>query len=604
MQYRREVDGLRTIAVLPVIFGHADLDFFSGGYVGVDVFFVISGYLISTLIMNDLDAGKFSVLKFYERRARRILPALFLVMMSSIPFAYFWMMPDEFKNFGQSIVATTLFSNNILLALTTGYWDMASSFKPFLHTWSLGVEEQYYVIFPLIMLALWRFARRWAIPVMILLFVASLVLATWAVAHDPSAAFYMLPTRGWELLVGAMLAYWLNYRTAAPTSAMLNQLASLSGLAMIAGAVALFDDSFLSPGPWILVPVLGSALIIGFAVEGTLAHRLLASPVMVGIGLISYSLYLWHQPLFAMARVHEKEPVGRWLYVSLIIATFVLAYLTWRYVEAPFRDRRLVSPRSLWISSMVASACAVAGGLYLNQTYGMIWRASVMNERVADMDKRIYNERIFKYETSAFANDDRRKIFVVGDSFGRDFVNMTIEAFDTEDIDFVYSSTATQCIDSSPSTVKENLFGSADIIVYASSYIYPCVMPNIDWARAHNKAIFFVGTKGFGYNLNWIIRQPPTARGNLYNKVSADVLAMHATEEKLIPAEHFISLLGPVMKNGEVPITDLQGRMLSTDRAHVTKYGAAFFGERALKPSGYGALLMKLSPPRRISARQ
>src|SRR5262245_4744949 len=152
MQYRREVDGLRAVAVVPVILFHAGFSAFSGGFVGVDVFFVISGYLITSIIMADLEAGKFSFMRFYERRARRILPALLSVMAATTPFAYAWMMPDEFKNFGQSLVATATFSNNILLALTTGYWALAAEFKPLLHTWSLGVEEQYYVIYPLVMI--------------------------------------------------------------------------------------------------------------------------------------------------------------------------------------------------------------------------------------------------------------------------------------------------------------------------------------------------------------------------------------------------------------------------------------------------------------------
>ena len=177
MHYRREIDGLRALAVLPVILFHAGFETFSGGFVGVDVFFVISGYLITTIITAELEQGNFSIVNFYERRARRILPALFVVMLACFVVGYFLLMPDEFKNLGQSFVSTIFFSNNILLAMTSGYWDLASEFKPLLHTWSLGVEEQYYVVIPILLMLCWKFSK-WAIPYLLFLIFASSLLFT------------------------------------------------------------------------------------------------------------------------------------------------------------------------------------------------------------------------------------------------------------------------------------------------------------------------------------------------------------------------------------------------------------------------------------------
>jgi len=597
MQYRREVDGLRTIAVLPVILGHAGYTLFRGGFVGVDVFFVISGYLITTIIMNDLDAGNFSILKFYERRARRILPALFLVIASTIPFAYLWMMPDEFKNYGQSLVATSLFSNNILLAATADYWSLSSSFKPFLHTWSLGVEEQYYMLFPLLLMMMWKHARHHVVLVMALLFALSLAAAVWSVSRYPAAAFYILPTRGWELLAGAIAAHWLNYRAAPSPKSLLHEVVSLAGLAMIAFAVLVFDDSYLSPGAWILFPVGGAVLIILFAVEGTLVHRLLSTRIMVGIGLISYSLYLWHQPLFALARVYAVDPLGPEIYALLIAATFVLAYLTWRFVEAPFRNRQRIDQRAIFRFSLIGSLLVIAFGAYVDRTYGLYWRIYGKDAHIADLDKRIYNSRVFDYQKTAFSNNGHLRIFVAGNSFARDFVNMTTETFDTRRIDIAYSDTADNCIEKNPAPVKSALFGGADIIVFASDYYddarlpQHCVAENLAWARARNKAIFFIGSKDFGYNLNWIIRTPPAQRANQYNRLPDFALAEERHDEKLLPSENFISLLKPVLKDGKVPITNAQGKMLSTDRRHLTKFGAIYFGDLALKPSAYGKLL-------------
>ncbi|MDQ0511519.1 acyltransferase family protein [Ancylobacter amanitiformis] len=599
MKYRIEVDGLRAIAVLPVIFGHAGFSLFHGGFVGVDIFFVISGYLITTIIMGDLDAGRFSVLRFYDRRLRRILPALFLVIAATLPFAYLWMMPDEFKNFGQSIVATLLFSNNMLLAMTADYWSLESMFKPLIHTWSLGVEEQYYMIVPVALFLMWKYARAYVLPAMVVLFIFSLMVAVWGVAHFPAIAFYILPTRGWELLAGAILAYWLAYRAAPSPKGVRQEVASLAGLAMIAGSVVGFDDSFLSPGLWLLIPVGGAVLVIAFAVEGTLAYRLLSSRVLVGIGLISYSLYLWHQPLFALARIHAVDQVGPQTYAMLIVANFILSYLTWRFVEAPFRNREMIGRRSFIAVSVVSSICLLGAGLYLNKTYGMYWRVFDRNENIADIDKRIYNSRVFEYKKSHFDSDGRRRIFVVGDSFGRDFINMTTETFDVSNIEIAYSDTAQACIENRSDSADKSLFDAADIIVFASGYDTPdsirqhCVQRDITWADERGKEIFFVGTKHFGYNLNWIIQLSSNDRANQYNKIPEFSLRNQKLDEEIVPSPNFISLLGAVSRDGMVPITDNNGKMLSTDRRHVTKYGAIYFGDHALKPSAYGALLMR-----------
>jgi peptidoglycan/LPS O-acetylase OafA/YrhL len=204
MEYRREIDGLRALAVIPVILAHAGIEIFSGGFVGVDIFFVISGYLITTIILDELEQGDFTIVKFYERRARRILPALFVVMFATTIVGYFLLMPDEYKNLGQSLVATSLFSNNVLLGITSGYWDLASEFKPLLHTWSLGVEEQYYIFTPIVLMLAWKLSKK-SIPLLLwIIFAKSLLFSIWFVYISPDWAFYILPTRAWELAIGGI----------------------------------------------------------------------------------------------------------------------------------------------------------------------------------------------------------------------------------------------------------------------------------------------------------------------------------------------------------------------------------------------------------------
>jgi peptidoglycan/LPS O-acetylase OafA/YrhL len=213
MKYRAEIDGLRALAVLPVILFHAGFELFSGGFVGVDVFFVISGYLITTIIISEMAEGKFSIVNFYERRARRILPALFFVMLMCLPFAWMWLTPNDLKDFGQSLVAVSTFSSNILFWRESGYFDTAAELKPLLHTWSLAVEEQYYILFPIFLMFTWRLGLKWILILLSMVFLVSLGIAQWGAYNSPSAAFFLLPARGWELLVGVFVAFYLKYNT-------------------------------------------------------------------------------------------------------------------------------------------------------------------------------------------------------------------------------------------------------------------------------------------------------------------------------------------------------------------------------------------------------
>jgi len=247
MDYRREIDGLRALAVLPVILFHAGFETFSGGFVGVDVFFVISGYLITTIILAELEQGKFSIVNFYERRARRILPALFLVMLVCIPFAWFWLLPSDMKDFSKSLVAVSVFASNILFWRESGYFDTAAELKPLLHTWSLAVEEQYYVLFPLFLMLFWKLGKRWILVTLGVVFVASLAVAQWAAYEKQAAAFYLLPTRGWELLIGAFSAFYLSKVNREEFGKGLSEVAGWLGVALIMSAV--FSYSKTPPFP-------------------------------------------------------------------------------------------------------------------------------------------------------------------------------------------------------------------------------------------------------------------------------------------------------------------------------------------------------------------
>ena len=370
MHYRPEIDGLRALAVIPVILFHAGFELFAGGFIGVDIFFVISGYLITTIILSELDKGKFSLANFYERRARRILPALFFVMTVCYPFAWLWLNPIDFDDFSQSLIAVPTFTSNFLFWKESGYFDTAVDLKPLLHTWSLAVEEQYYVLFPLFMMFTWRFGKQWIIGILIIVAVASLSLAHWGAYTNPTPTFFLLPTRGWEILLGSFIAFFYNRFRDIKINFLLSQVMSLVGFLCIVFSIFIFDKQTPFPSFYALVPTLGATLVIAFTVPKTFVYRVLGNKVFVFIGLVSYSAYLWHQPMFAFAKYITFSLPPSWLMALLTVVSFILAYLTWKYIEGPFRRGNGVKTKPLVISFIVISAIFIIIGIIGHKTDG------------------------------------------------------------------------------------------------------------------------------------------------------------------------------------------------------------------------------------------
>ncbi len=386
VKYRGEIDGLRTIAVLPVILFHAGFSWLSGGFVGVDVFFVISGYLITTILADDLDSNRFSILSFYERRARRILPALFVVLFCCLPFAWSWMTPDQLSGFAKSMVAVSLFSSNILFWREAGYFDSSAAEKPLLHTWSLAVEEQYYLFFPILLFLLWRHGQRKTLLWIVILAAFSLLLSEWGWRHKPDANFYLLPTRAWELLAGSICALLVRAK-----GVRRNEGLSLAGLAMIVAANFIYDEHTPFPSLFSLVPVFGACLIILFASADSLVGRVLSWRPMVAIGLMSYSAYLWHQPLFAFARIRSLTTPSEGLMAGLTMVSLGFAWLSWRYVERPFRSSGRFgawTQHSVLVAALFGCVSIAFGG----------WAMLALPD---DLDRLRLGSRAWAYEESA-----------------------------------------------------------------------------------------------------------------------------------------------------------------------------------------------------------
>ncbi|MDC6487067.1 acyltransferase family protein, partial [Methylophilaceae bacterium] len=350
-----------ALAVISVILFHADLQIFNGGFVGVDIFFVISGYLITTIIVNDLENENFSLTKFYKRRALRLLPALYFVLLVCIPFAFFWMIPGQLKDFSQSLASVNLFISNVLFWKEAGYFSAISEEKPLLHTWSLAVEEQYYLIFPIFLVTLWHYGLKKIFWVILLLCLTSFMASEFAWRISPDANFYLAPTRVWEIFSGSIVAICLYQR-----KIIGSDLYSFLGCLAILISIFFYNKQTPFPSAYTLLPVLGTILIILYADKSTLVGKLLSLNFFVGIGLISYSAYLWHQPLFAFARIRLYE-LNNNIMLLLVFATFLIGYLSWRFIEKPFRTLKNLNNNMIFISfALIALVFVVISFLLLS----------------------------------------------------------------------------------------------------------------------------------------------------------------------------------------------------------------------------------------------
>lgn len=363
MQYRRDIDGLRALAIMPVLFYHAGFPGFSGGFAGVDIFFVISGFLITSIIAGELQAGEFSLGRFYQRRIRRIFPALFVMLLAVAAAGLFLLAPRDAGALGKTLAATTVFASNILFWRESGYFDIASAAKPLLHTWSLGVEEQFYLLFPLFLMLAWKLGRHVKAAVLAAMAV-SFAIAVYAVGAYPSAAFFLLPSRAWELMLGAVLALGIVRAPHAPAG---REVLGVLGLGLVAYAVFRLDRSMPFPGINALIPCAGAACLI--LARGSYVSRLLCLQPVVVTGLVSYSLYLWHWPLMVFMQYGRAQPLTFFEGSVLVMLSGLMACLSWRYVEQPLRAVR-TAPATLFRIAALASIGVAALGIGMHAAAG------------------------------------------------------------------------------------------------------------------------------------------------------------------------------------------------------------------------------------------
>lgn len=611
MNYRPEIDGLRAIAVLSVILFHAGLELFSGGFVGVDVFFVISGYLITKIILADLEQDKFRIVNFYERRARRILPALFFIVFSCLPFAYFIFLPNDLANFGRSLIAIPTFLSNVLFWSERGYFGGVTEFKPLIHTWSLAVEEQFYLVFPFILMLIWYYLRIW-IGLLILLTIACSLYLSWFLTNlHFETAFYLPFARAWELMFGSVAAFY--GKQLANLGNKYSDILSITGLSLIFYAVFSFDGTTIFPGYSALVPVLGTFLLIIVGQRRNFINRALASPWLVKIGLLSYSLYLWHQPIFAFFR---HLSLSDYIIVIGIPLSFILSLLSYRFIETPFRDKIKFSRKDIFVYSAVASSMSIVFGMIFIFNDGFINRYAEADQKILQqfVNQGSYNQSRFdQIEMRPFNETSKRRVLVVGDSYAKDLINVmyegrmdTVIQFSTKQINsecgnsyttknfdkFIPKSRARRCewMGRYEDPRMRSLMIEADEIWLVNSWMDWVIelMPETLTALStkFDAEIKVFGSKNFGdISISKMLKINPSKRYNYSQAASVEVLYTNQRLKEIIPADNFVDL-SVVSCGGDVAecaIFTKEGLLISTDGGHLTRAGAKHLSRNFIK---------------------
>ena len=603
--YRPEIDGLRAIAVTAVIIYHAQIkilghQFFQGGFIGVDIFFVISGYLITSIILNELvNKGSFSFKYFYERRIRRILPVLLFVMCVSLPFAWIYLFPSGIIDFSKSVLYSIGFGSNFYFHYSgQEYGDLGGLFKPFLHTWSLSVEEQYYIVFPIILLIIFKYIKKYLVHILIIGFIISLLLADWTSKNNSSVSFYFLYTRMWELLAGSLLAYYeskLGHRSVSKT---LNLILPFVGLILIGYSFLFFYDGIHHPSFYTLLPIIGVCLIIWFSSENELITKILSTKLFVSVGLISYSLYLWHYPIFSFVKINgivSGSLIGKFILIPIILILSVSSYY---FIERPLRNKNYNFKKVLFFIFCLL-LILLTFNLLVIEKKGYPKRF----EKLKEINKHYNPDNFFlaatrmgKFNKDKKFNTKKYNILVVGDSFAEDLYNaLNLNYHQYTGIDFFHSEYNYNLITKDELIRKSNLIIysydwnikrfknfkndlkkiksiNSNIAITSSSNEYK--VPSRLYTLIDQKILFdkkkfdYFGLKKMYFN-NRLIH----SESNINQE-----LKIFALKEKLkfLNREDFMC---DILKK-ECDYVDDEGNKLMYDYGHYTKFGAKFFGNK------------------------
>ena len=611
MKYRAEIDGLRALAVVPVILFHAGFKLFSGGFVGVDVFFVISGYLITTILIEDIQNKRFSIVNFYERRARRILPALYVVTITTAIASTLILFPEQLKSFAKSLISVPLFSANFYFWSERGYFGESSDLKPLIHIWSLAVEEQFYIVFPVFLLLLSRHKKTFY-ALLSLAFLLSIASSYYVTQIHFDTAFYFPVTRAWELLFGSFAALLMNKRNIFNSKIMAELVASL-GLLFIIFSYLTFDSSTPFPGIYALIPVFGTFMFILSSSSARYIKSLFSYKPIVYTGLLSFSLYLWHQPIFALTR--HLGIFNEYL-VIIVLCIVLLSYLTYNLVEQPFRNRSSFSRKSIFFLSATVGIVIIIGGLVIVNNNGLPNRYAQEDRSLLEQlaNYQGYNERAFdSRENRAFGEGESERIVVIGDSYAKDFLNIVIESNHFEDVQFSTRQVNSECgnlyLDDYSvieSHIPENRLARCKVLNWYGDLDFVDILNNADeiwivsawqsWvidylptsverlSKKFKVPVRVFGIKNFGSISTYDLLSIPASQRIQYTQSVDNESIQVSSHLSTIMGDYelFYPLLNPLCDGdfNQCKIFTDDGLLVSADGGHLTREGAIESAER------------------------
>ncbi len=615
MQYRPEIDGLRAIAVLAVVLFHFQVPAFSGGFVGVDIFFVISGYLITSIVADELAHDAFTFREFYARRARRILPASLFVFVAVAVFGWFKVDPSELVVLGKSLLAAVCFASNFFFFSETDYFGADSHTLHLLHTWSLAVEEQFYLFFPLLMVALRKASPARVFRIMATIAVISFVLSLIGTWRAPALTFYMLPSRAWELLVGSLIALRAPKVRSMPLASALTAV----GLALLGVALFIVDTDMPFPGVAALAPTIGAALIIvGGAHAAAPLRTLLGNPVMVGIGKISYSMYLWHWP---MAVIYFVDFADRGYPAWMLMAPLLpLSYLSYRWIEQPFRKPQFLSFRPKLALALGVSAALATYGLVAIATHGMVFGLDAKAARILDPRHKEHDE---SYGGQCFQDPDEpgsdspvpacltqkpghRTILLWGDSLAAHY-SIGLRKAGSSRVQLLQATLAScpvglaakakkasQCSEYNVRVFDHVRQHPPDLIVlstnwrnHRSSYAKPLQKLLAALRRLRLRVVVLGPSLGYTKQLPDLLvehlrgNMPFITRQFLHPHSLAIDAEFKSGAVKLYGATH-VSLFDLMCTDGACPALTPEGSPMQWDKQHLTRDGSMFIGKRLM----------------------
>lgn len=569
MEYRKDIDGMRAVAVLSVILFHAGLMPF--GYLGVDVFFAISGFLITGIIHKESINGNFRIGNFYMRRIRRILPLVLTSTLVVLLIGYFFMLPNDLENISNSILATDFFSNNILEKITAkNYWATSNHFDPLMHTWSLGIEEQFYLFFPLIFFI--KKDKKKIIPIIVMLLtITSIIL--YIKSNNSSSTFYFIQYRFFELSVGSLFALAFFEKK---NSGRYKGITLLLLIALLAVPSTIINEKVRL----IAVILAASLLLMPSHSSNKFIDITLSNPVLVWIGKISFSLYIWHQIVFAFARYHYFEHINISQSMLLILITFIVAFVSYFVIESPFRNKALFNSKKLLMAVFTLFLISVSISTLILSYGGIVRNVPELEFSIADRDsnhilghhvteKHIdYNKRIHQLD-QPFKNNGKKKVLVIGNSFARDWCNVLLESNKSKDIDLSYIEQ------------KDKNYPSFDKRIYEADVIFfSCAGKNDVRSLAlklkiDSNKIWNVGPKNFGVNNGLIYAN--RGKENYFTQTAPIDTAVLAQNDRLIKEwdKKYIDIIAVVKTNGNrVPVFTKENKFFSQDCIHLTQAGA------------------------------